>query len=153
MHIFRSPVVSAAFRGASTKSSATVVSVVQREVPLGSASAFCCARAIMETATVMVPTRAMRGAQRRSLTEELEHSRCHRHEEQQHGDVGWTEPTITPPRGRSQLSFFNAFEFEDERHGVLMLCDCPTRWAQRWRVRETACPLLRHALKALLGGK
>ena len=97
-----------------------MVSVVQQEVPLLSERVLLRAR-IMETATVMVPTRAMRGAQRRSLTEELEHSRCHRHEEHEHGDVAWTEPTIAPLRGRSQLSFFNAFEFEEERHGVLML--------------------------------
>ena len=54
---------------------------------------------ITETTAVMVPTRAMRGAQRRGLTEELELSRHHRDEEQQHGDVAWTEPTSTPPRG------------------------------------------------------
>ena len=127
------------------------MSVVQREVPLPSERVLLRAR-ITETATVMVPTRAMRGAQRRSLTEELELSRCHRHEEQQHGDVGWTEPTITPPRGRSQLSFANAFEFAGERHGVLMLRRSPTRWAQRRRVRETALSICRSVLKTLVGG-
>ena len=83
---------------------------------------------ITETTAVMVLTRAMRGAQRRGLTEELELSLHNRHEEQQHGDVAWTEPTSTPPRGRSQLPFSNAFEFGGERHGVLMLCGSPTRW-------------------------
>ena len=82
---------------------------------------------IAEITAVMVPTRAMRGAQRRDLTEELELSQRHRHEEQQHGDVAWTEPTSTPPRGRSQLPFSNAFEFGGERHGVGMLRNAPTQ--------------------------
>ena len=98
---------------------------------------------------MMVPTRAMRGAQRRGLTEELELSQHHRHEEQQHGDVAWTEPTSTPPRGRSQLPFSNAFEFGGERHGVLMLCRSPTRWAQRRRVRETLLSICRYVLISL----
>ena len=107
---------------------------------------------ITETAAVMVPTRDMRAAQRRGLTEELELSQHHRHEEQQHGDVAWTEPTITPPRGRSQLPFSNAFEFGGERHGVLMLCRSPTRWAQRRRVRESSVSICRYVLISLLGG-
>ena len=106
---------------------------------------------ITETTAVMVPTRAMRGAQRRDLTEELELSQHHRHGEQQHGDVAWTEPTSTPPRGRSQLPFSNAFEFGGERHGVLMLSNAPTRWAQRRRVRETLLSICRSVLISLLG--
>ena len=107
---------------------------------------------ITETAAVMVPTRDMRAAQRRGLTEELELSQHHRHEEQQHGDVAWTEPTSTPPRGRSQLPFSNAFEFGGERHGVLMLSNAPTRWAQRRRVRESSVSVCRYVLISLLGG-
>ena len=38
------------------------------------------------------------------------------HEEKQHGDMAWTGPTITPPRGCLWLPIFNVFEFEDERH-------------------------------------
>ena len=132
--------------------SATAVSVVQ---PRGSGAqrehAPLCTR-ITESTAVMVPTRAMRGAQRRGLTEELELSRHHRDEEQQHGDVAWTEPTSTPPRGRSQLPFSNAFEFGGERHGVLMLCGSPTRWAQRRRVRESSVSVCRYVLISLLGG-
>ena len=41
--------------------------------------------------------------------------RCDYEEQEQHGDMGWTEPTITLPRGYSQLPLFNALEFEDER--------------------------------------
>ena len=41
--------------------------------------------------------------------------RCDHEEQEQHGDMGWTEPTITPPRGCSQLPLFYAFELEDER--------------------------------------
>ena len=33
--------------------------------------------------------------------------------------MGWTEPTITPPRGCSQLPLFYAFELEDERRCFL----------------------------------
>ena len=75
----------------------------------------------------------------------------HDHKEQQHGDMAWMEPTITPPRVHSQVPFINAFEFEDERHGVLMLGTSPTRWAQRRRVRETALSICRSVLIPLLG--
>ena len=44
------------------------------------------------------------------------HASLQRHADvqQQHGDHGWTEPTFTAPRARSQLPFSNAFEFLDE---------------------------------------
>ena len=44
------------------------------------------------------------------------HASLQRHDDvqQQHGDHGWTEPTFTAPRARSQLPFSNAFEFLDE---------------------------------------
>ena len=45
-----------------------------------------------------------------------QHASLQRHADvqQQHGDHGWTEPTFTAPRARSQLPISNAFEFLDE---------------------------------------
>ena len=57
------------------------------------------------------------------------HASLQRHDDvqQQHGDHGWTEPTFTAPRVRSQLPFFNAFEFLDEPKSTEF---------SRWRVRQ-----------------
>ena len=87
----------AAFRGASTKSSVTAVSIVQREVTLLSERALLRTRTT-EVATVMILTCAMRCAQRRSLRQEQELLQHHAGVALQHGSMAWTEPTITPPR-------------------------------------------------------
>ena len=126
--------------------SATAVSIVEQEVPLLSGSNSQRYRA-MDVSTLIVLIGPVCGLSWRSFWQHYKVCKRHDHKEQQHGDMAWMEPTITPPRVHSQVPFINAFEFEDERHGVLMLGTSPTRWAQRRRVRETALSICRRSVQ------
>ena len=101
----------------------------------------------MDVSTLIVLIGPVCGLSWRSFWQHYKVCKRHDHKEQQHGDMAWMEPTITPPRVHSQVPFINAFEFEDERHGVLMLGTSPTRWAQRRRVRETALSICRRSVQ------